>query len=185
MKKPIDINMSQLIKILQLMRTGDRIVVGNGSALVKQGDGGFKEEEDTRADEPVKKADYSYDDLVGMLEDVVNELDLSESMLEKHGPMGSPPAQMVREVLDKKDLHIRMLKQGFVDVGDKSKSEPVSVEERLPEVGKRVLVFSLLSEEWHRAYLTEHKVAFAVDGIGLVGKSQIPKWLPMPPAQKE
>ena len=53
MKKPIDINMSQLIKILQLMRTGDRIVVGNGSALVKQGDGGFKEEEDTRADEPV------------------------------------------------------------------------------------------------------------------------------------
>ena len=86
-------------------------------------------EKNTRADEPVKKADYSYDDLVGMLEDVVNELDLSESMLEKHGPMGSPPAQMVREVLDKKDLHIRMLKQGFVDVGDKSKSEPVSVED--------------------------------------------------------
>ena len=91
--------------------------------------GEFCWKEDTRADEPVKKADYSYDDLVGMLEDVVNELDLSESMLEKHGPMGSPPAQMVREVLDKKDLHIRMLKQGFVDVGDKSKSEPVSVED--------------------------------------------------------
>ena len=48
-----------------------------------------------------------------MLEDVVNELDLSESMIEEHGPQGTPPAELVRLVLERKDLKIRALKQGF------------------------------------------------------------------------
>lgn len=45
---------------------------------------------------------WSKEDLENMLEDVVNELDLSDSMLEKHGPMGSPPAELVRDVLAEK-----------------------------------------------------------------------------------
>ena len=52
-----------------------------------------------------------------MLEDVVNELDLSESAIEEHGPFGTPPAQLVRLVLDQKDNAIRNLKAGFIDVG--------------------------------------------------------------------
>lgn len=50
-----------------------------------------------------------------LLEDVENELDLSESMIERHGPLGTPPAELVREVLAQKDQIILMLKQGFVD----------------------------------------------------------------------
>jgi hypothetical protein len=37
-------------------------------------------------------------------------------MLAKHGPMGTPPAQIVRSVLDQKDMTIRMLKAGMVDI---------------------------------------------------------------------
>ena len=52
-------------------------------------------------------------ELEHMLEDVVNELDLSDGMLEKHGPLGTSPAELVRLVLERKDLEIRALKQGF------------------------------------------------------------------------
>ena len=55
--------------------------------------------------------------LENMLEDVVNELDLSEAMIEKHGQEGTAPAGLVRLVLDQKDKEIQMLKQGFVSVG--------------------------------------------------------------------
>lgn len=55
-------------------------------------------------------------ELENMLEDVVNELDLSESMLEKHGPLGTPPAELVRLVLEQKDMEIHALKQGFVAI---------------------------------------------------------------------
>jgi len=48
-----------------------------------------------------------------MLYDVVNELDLSESALEKHGPMGTPPAELVRLVLEQKDRIISGLQQGM------------------------------------------------------------------------
>ena len=48
-----------------------------------------------------------------MLEDVVNELDLSELAIEKHGPMGTPPAELVRLVLEEKDRIILGLKNGF------------------------------------------------------------------------
>ena len=52
-----------------------------------------------------------------MLEDVVNELDLSAGAIEKHGPLGTPPAELVGLVLAQKDKTIQMLRQGFVDVG--------------------------------------------------------------------
>jgi hypothetical protein len=52
-------------------------------------------------------------ELENMLEDVVNELDLSETMIEKHGPMGTSPAELVRLVLDRKDLEIKALKKGI------------------------------------------------------------------------
>ena len=55
-------------------------------------------------------------ELENMLEDVVNELDLSDSMIEKHGPNGTPPAELVREVLDQKDQQIKMLRAGFVEI---------------------------------------------------------------------
>ena len=51
-----------------------------------------------------------------MLEDVVNELDLSEIMIEKHGPLGTAPAELVRLVLEQKDKEIRMLKAGMVEI---------------------------------------------------------------------
>lgn len=49
-----------------------------------------------------------------MLFDVVDALDLSDGMIETHGPLGTPPAELVRLVLERKDSIIRMLKQGFV-----------------------------------------------------------------------
>jgi len=56
-------------------------------------------------------------ELENMLEDVVNELDLSDGMFEKHGPLGTPPAELVRLVLERKDLQITALRKGFKEVG--------------------------------------------------------------------
>lgn len=56
---------------------------------------------------------WTKEELENMLEDVVNELDLSDGMIEKHGPMGTSPARLVRLVLDRKDMEIMALKQGF------------------------------------------------------------------------
>jgi len=52
-------------------------------------------------------------ELEDMLFDVVNELNLSEGMIEKHGAFGTAPAELVRLVLEQKDLEIQALKQGF------------------------------------------------------------------------
>jgi len=60
---------------------------------------------------------WTKEQLENMLEDVVNELNLSEIMIEKHGPLGTAPAELVRLVLEQKNKEIRMLKQGFVSVG--------------------------------------------------------------------
>ena len=59
---------------------------------------------------------WSKEQLENMLEDVVNELDLSNDMIEKHGPLGTPPAELVRLVLGRKDLQIRMLQNGFKEI---------------------------------------------------------------------
>jgi len=53
---------------------------------------------------------WNKEELENMLEDVVNELDLSTLMIEKHGQEGTAPAKLVRLVLDQKDNEIRMLK---------------------------------------------------------------------------
>lgn len=59
---------------------------------------------------------YTNEELKNMLEDVVNELDLSQDMIKKHGQEGTPPAVLVREVLARKDREIQMLKQGMVPI---------------------------------------------------------------------
>jgi len=59
---------------------------------------------------------HTKETLENMLEDVVNELDLSDGMIEEHGPMGTPPAELVKIVLARKDLEISMLRRGMVDV---------------------------------------------------------------------
>ena len=55
-------------------------------------------------------------ELENMLEDVVNELDLSAEMIKKHGQEGTAPAELVRLVLEEKDKRIFMLKRGFKQI---------------------------------------------------------------------
>lgn len=59
---------------------------------------------------------WSKAELDNMMEDVVNELDLSDGIIETHGPLGTSPAELVRLVLDQKDRKIVMLKQGLVEI---------------------------------------------------------------------
>ena len=66
---------------------------------------------------------WTKEELENMLEDVVNELELSDGMIEKHGPLGTAPAELVRLVLEHKDMQINMLRRGFVDVANKGPLE--------------------------------------------------------------
>jgi len=59
---------------------------------------------------------WNKDELENMLEDVVNELDLSTVAIEDHGPMGTPPAELVRLVLAQKDRQIYMLKKDLKQI---------------------------------------------------------------------
>lgn len=52
---------------------------------------------------------WTKEELEGMLEDVVNELNLSESAIDEHGQLGTSPAELVRLVLEEKDRVIRSL----------------------------------------------------------------------------
>jgi hypothetical protein len=56
---------------------------------------------------------WNKEKLENMLEDVVNELDLSNLQIEKHGPLGTAPAELVRLVLEDKDRQISTLKAGL------------------------------------------------------------------------
>lgn len=69
--------------------------------------------------------------LENMLEDVVNELDLSNGIMEEYGPKGSAPAELVRLVLEQKDQQIRMLKAGMKPI---LQPHPIS-ESRIEEPG--------------------------------------------------
>ena len=60
---------------------------------------------------------------INQLEDVVNELDLSESVIEEHGPMGTAPADLVRLVLREKDIKIQALKARLVDLRDATEKQ--------------------------------------------------------------
>ncbi len=64
---------------------------------------------------------HTKEKLEEVLCDVVNELDLSDAMLDKHGPDGTAPAILVREVLAQKDLQISMLRRGFVEISPNAK----------------------------------------------------------------
>jgi len=56
---------------------------------------------------------WTKEELERMLGDVVDALGLSDAMVEKHGPLGTPPAELVGLVLQQKDMEIRVLKHGF------------------------------------------------------------------------
>lgn len=66
---------------------------------------------------------WTKEELENMLEDVVNELDLSDEIVKEHGPLGTPPADLVRLVLDRKNRTISMLKGGFVSIRSKEGDE--------------------------------------------------------------
>jgi len=59
---------------------------------------------------------HTKEELENMLEDVVNELDLSDDAIAEHGPRGTAPAELVRLVLDQKDREIRSLKAGMISL---------------------------------------------------------------------
>lgn len=67
---------------------------------------------------------YTREELENMLEDVINVLDLSEEMIEKHGLMGTPPADLVKEILEWKNLKISALRRGFnvLNINDRKKN---------------------------------------------------------------
>ncbi len=50
---------------------------------------------------------WNKEQLESMLEDVVNELNLSDKAIEKHGQLGTAPAELVRLVLEEKDLKMQ------------------------------------------------------------------------------
>jgi len=60
---------------------------------------------------------WTKEQLEDLLYAVVDELDLSDTMIEKHGPMGTEPHLLVREVLEMKDRQIEMLRRGFKEIG--------------------------------------------------------------------
>ncbi len=53
---------------------------------------------------------HTKEQLENMLEDVINELDLSDVAIHEHGQVGTAPAELVRLVLEQKDREIRMLR---------------------------------------------------------------------------
>lgn len=56
---------------------------------------------------------YTKEELENMLEDVVNELNLSDSMVDTHGQIGTAPSELVRIILERKDMEISLLKNGL------------------------------------------------------------------------
>jgi len=58
--------------------------------------------------------------LTNLLEDVVNELDLSELAIEEHGPLGTAPSELVRLVLEEKDMANRCLRAGMKQIKEQS-----------------------------------------------------------------
>jgi hypothetical protein len=53
---------------------------------------------------------WTKEELENMLEDVVNELNLSENAIKIHSPRGTSPAELVRLVLKEKDREIKILR---------------------------------------------------------------------------
>lgn len=66
--------------------------------------------------ETIRKLRAENDRRTNLLEDVINELDLSGNAMETHGPLGTEPAEMVRLVLEEKDFKIRALSTGLINL---------------------------------------------------------------------
>ena len=66
---------------------------------------------------------YNKSELENLLEDVVNELDLSSAAMEYHGQHGTTPSKLVRLVLDEKDRIIRYLSNGMLEIKNKKIQE--------------------------------------------------------------
>jgi len=49
---------------------------------------------------------------------VVDSLDLSDVAISKHGPLGTPPSELVKLVLEQKDFEIRSLRSGLQGIYD-------------------------------------------------------------------
>ena len=62
----------------------------------------------------IKLSCWNKEELENMLENVINELNLSPEMIEKHGQLGTPPHELVKLVLQQKDNIIRNLKAGLI-----------------------------------------------------------------------
>ena len=65
---------------------------------------------------------WNKEQLENMLEDVINELCLSDDAVQKHGPLGTAPSALVRLVLDEKDRKISMLEHGMAEIRIKKRS---------------------------------------------------------------
>ncbi len=85
---------------------------------------------------------HSREELEQMLEDVVNELDLSDVAIATHGPIGTPPSELVRLVLDQKDKKIRMLQAGMVDVQAAKPAEGETLTEEQQVVIRKLELYS-------------------------------------------
>ena len=59
---------------------------------------------------------WTKEELENMLEDVVNVLDLSDDAIAYHGPLGTPPAELVELVLAQKDLKIKALQIQMIEI---------------------------------------------------------------------
>ena len=52
---------------------------------------------------------YTKYELENMLEDIINELDLSKSTIEKYGSLAIEPSKLVKLVLEEKNMKISIL----------------------------------------------------------------------------
>ena len=122
-------------------------------------------------------------ELENMLEDVVNELGLSDTMIEDHGPRGTAPSELVRLVLERKDSEIRMLKQGFKAIeaaspdteeqqGAVSPEAAFALWARKKGITTHTQGFKLIQEAWHKTSppIPDSKVTKELERIlGIVG----------------
>lgn len=92
---------------------------------------------------------WTKEQLENMLEDVVNELDLSDEMIDEHGPLGTPPAILVRLVLEQKDKQIAMLKAGFVDANCYELAAYANRDELDSILDDRTTIISGVRDGWH------------------------------------
>ena len=109
---------------------------------------------------------YSKEELENLLEDVVNELDLSDAAIEKHGPLGTAPAELVRLVLAQKDSVIRNLR---ADTNDADRIEKLEAELE-GEVERRCLKYlgkiKKLEDELDRTRRERDEARRAIEKLG-------------------